>query len=250
MNETDHILRHLTDLCLRADRVNAWQYSAFLSPAEQDDFFRSPLSREFSFRFDGGYETAERRILVTGREDLFGYPAEPPLSVLKISPLSEKFGEELSHRDYLGAVLNLGIERELIGDILIREKHAWLFCMDSIADYLTANLTRVRKTSVKASLSSLNHTDLQPRLEPLSLNVASERLDAIVAGFTNQSRSQVGSLFSTGHVFINSRPVTDGSKHLQPGDILSVRGFGKARYEGIDRETRKGRQVVILQKYC
>ena len=248
MEASEQTLRHLLDLCRRADRLGLWQYSAFLSPAEQLDFERSPEASRFPWFFFGGTEEAERKILVAGSPSLTGTEAEPPLSLLRIEPVSEKFAEDLTHRDYLGALLHLGIDRNLTGDIFVRDHLAWVFCLETARDWLTS-LTNVRHTAVRV-VPAPAITDLPaPRLSPVALNIASERLDAVVAAFAGISRTQAASLFAAEKVFVNSRPVTDKSHPLKPGDLLSVRGVGKARYEGILRETRKGRLAVLLQKY-
>ena len=248
MMDHDVTLRHLLDLCLRNEKTGLWQYSAFLSPAEQDDLLRSPEFAGFSFRLDGGWEGAERRILAAGNEADSGAP-DIPISVIAVRPKSGKYAEELTHRDYLGAILGLGVERSLIGDILIREKQAWFFCLSSAADMLASSLSQVRKTSVTAEITGMDVPELQPRFASLRLNVASERLDAVVSAFAGISRGQADKLFTAEKVFVNSRPVTDRSVRLKPEDIISVRGFGKAVYDGIEHETRKNRLWVRLRKY-
>lgn len=246
---SDPLLRHLDDLCRQADLRSSWRYSGFLSPAEQEDFrLSSDWPADFC-QFWGGYETAERRILGAGSESLFDTSPDWPISVVRVVPLSEKYAEDLTHRDFLGAVLGLGIERSLIGDILVQDRQTFVFCLQSIADLLLSSLTQVRRTSVRAELASPDTPALAPRLQPLSLNVASERLDAVAAAFCGLSRGQCAGLFPAGRVLVNSRPASDGSARLKPGDTLTVRGFGKARYEGIDRSSRKGRLFVTLQKY-
>jgi len=249
MENTDRMNRHLLDLCRRSDRTASWAYSGFLSPAEQDDFLRCPQSASFDYFFEGGYAAAERKLLVAGNAEDIGYPPDPPLRVLAVCPVSAKYAETLSHRDYLGAILSLGIDRGLIGDILVREKQAWFFCLDSAADFLISSLTRVRNTTVAASLSSAETPELRPRYEALRLNVASERLDAVLSAFAGISRAQSAPLFSGERVFVNGHVVIDRSMRLKEGDILSVRGFGKAVYDGIEHETRKSRLWVSLRKY-
>ena len=246
---SDPLLRHLEDLCRQAENRNTWRYSGFLSPAEQEDFCRSPSWAPDFCRFWGGFETAERCILGAGSEAFFDEAPSWPISVVHIAPLSEKYAEDLTHRDFLGAILGLGIDRSLIGDILVRDHHAYVFCLESARDLLLSSLSQVRRTSVRAEQAAADTPALSPRLQPLSLNVASERLDAVVAAFCGLSRGQSAGLFPAGKVLVNSRPAADGSVRLKSGDILSVRGFGKARYEGIDRSSRKGRLFVALQKY-
>ena len=248
MAMNDVTVRHLLDLCRRSEKTGSWQYSAFLSPAEQDDLLRCPETAGFSFRLEGGYEGAERKILAAGREDEMG-PPEPPVSVIAVKPLSEKYAEELTHRDFLGAVLGLGIERSLIGDILVRGSHAWFFCLSPAAEMIAFSLKQVRRTSVKAEIVPPDLPELRPRFAALRLNVASERLDAVTAAFAGLSRGQADRLFSAEKVFVNGRVVTDRTARLKEGDVLSVRGFGKAVYDGIEHETRKNRLWVILRKY-
>ena len=249
MENSDLVIRHLMDLCRKSEKISAWQYSGFLSPAEQDAFLRQPEAGRFSFQFLGGYDGAERRILAAGDEAYFGFPAEAPIAVVEVAPLSLKFAEDLTHRDFLGAILGLGIDRSLIGDILVREKKAWVFCLDSAAGILTGGLNQVRRTSVSARVTDADIPDLQPRFESIRINIASERLDAIAAAFAGISRGQCLPLFSAEKVFVNGRSVTDKSMKLKEGDILSVRGYGKAIYDGIERETKKNRLWASLRRY-
>lgn len=241
-------VRHLLDLCRKSEKTGSWQYSAFLTPAEQDELIRSPEAAGFSFVLTGGYEAAERKLLAAGSEDEYG-PAEPPISMIAVRPRSEKYAEELTHRDYLGAILGLGIERGLIGDILVRDRCAWFFCLTPAAGMIVSGLDQVRRTSVTAEIAPADVPELQPRYTPLRLNVSSERLDAVTAAFAGVSRGQADKLFSAEKVFVNGRTATDRSARLKEGDILSVRGFGKAVYDGIEHETRKNRLWVRLRKY-
>ncbi len=243
----DVTLRHLLDLCRRSEKTGSWQYSAFLSPAEQDDLLRCPEAAGFRYFLTGGYENAERRILAAGDETESG-PAEPPISLISVMPKAEKYAEELTHRDYLGTVLSLGINRGLTGDILVRDKRAWIICLKSAAEMLASSLVRVRRTAVTTEIVSPDIPELQPQYVFLRLNVASERLDAIVAAFAGISRGQADKLFSAEKVFVNGRTATDRSARLKEGDILSVRGSGKAVYDGIEYETRKNRLWVSVRK--
>ena len=243
----DAPLRHLLDLLIRSERTGQWCYSGFLSPAEQEDLICCPETSGASFFLTGGYEGAERKILAAGNEEEAG-PADPPIRVIAVEPKSRKFAEELTHRDYLGAILGLGIERSLIGDILIRDRQAWFFCLDSAADMLVSGLEQVRRTAVRARISSPDVPELQPRYAPLRLNVASERLDAVTAAFAGISRGQAAALFAAEKVFVNGRVTTDKGARLREGDILTVRGTGKAVYDGIERETKKNRLWVCLRK--
>ena len=168
--------------------------------------------------------------------------------MIAVKPKSEKYAEELTHRDYLGAILGLGIERNVIGDILVRDRNAWFFCLSSVAGLLASSLTQVRRTAVTAEITTADIPELQPRYAPLMVNVASERLDAVTAAFAGLSRGQADRLFAAEKVFVNGRTITDRSFRLKEGDVFSVRGFGKAVFDGVEKETRKGRYHVRLRK--
>ena len=241
------MLRHLLDLCRKSEKTGSWQYSGFLSPAEQDDLLMSREAAGFSFQLLGGYTQAERKILAAGNEEEMG-PPEPPICVVAVVPKSEKFAEELSHRDYLGAILGLGIERNLVGDILVREKRAWFFCLESAAEMLTTSLTQVRRTAVQAKITTGEAPELQPQYAELRLNVASERLDAVAAAFAGLSRGQAERLFASEKVYVNGRMIQERSTRLKEGDVISVRGYGKAVYDGVAYETKKKRMMVRLRK--
>ncbi len=249
--EQDEVLKnHLTDLARQAESRNMYTFSGFLGLAEQDIYEK--LSRELGFidhSLYGGSDASERMIAVFGSEKQFGFKPDCPVRVVSVRPVNEKFGEELSHRDYLGAVLNLGIERSLIGDIVIRGKNAWIYCLDTIVDFLKENLKTVRHTDVLCEEASLDVPELKPVLEETRVNVASERLDAIVAAFTKLSRSKAVELFTRQRVYVNGRCIEKPSAGLKIGDVMSVRGFGKAVYGGIDGKSKKGRLYVILNRY-
>ena len=245
--EESKTLRYLEDLAARAERSTIYTYSGFLSPEEQDAFLKKhPFG---ACRFEGGTQAAERCVLICGSEADLGYPPEPPIALLMIRPASEKFGEELSHRDILGAVLGLGIERSLIGDILIRGKTAWLFCLESIADFLAGNLRQIRHTSVTLSRAESLQDAPAPVLVPLRLNVASERLDGILSAFCRLSRGKAAELIRLERVRIGARLAASPDIRLKEGDVLRVRGFGKAIYDGVVNETKKGRLYVALRQY-
>ena len=248
MNEKEETIRHLLDICSRAEKTGQRCYSGFLTPAEQDDFARNPSAAFFQWHFEGGYENAERRILAAG-EDVYGYAESIPLRIIRAEPQNPKFAEDLSHRDYLGAVMNLGIERTTVGDILVHSPKAWIVCQEHVAGIILSDLNRVRQTAVRTFPAAPDDEDMKPKFQQISILASSERIDTLAAEFSGISRTQAAALFSSGKIFVNGRSVTDRSTRLHPGDILSIRGFGKGKYEGIERETRKGRLVAVFQKY-
>lgn len=250
MEEETLVKRRILDLAKRAWQQNVYQYTNFLSPAEQDILYR--MERELNFihwECFGGNEACERQMAGFGSEEELGYPGVFPIRLLEISPAGEKFAEPLTHRDYLGALLNLGITRGLLGDIVVRPKRAYVYCAEGIADFIRENLTRVKHTFVTVKEAALTLEEVRPVLEPLRKNVASERLDAVAAAVCACSRSRALTLLREKKVFVNGRAEENADRILKAGDRFSVRGVGKFLYEGVCSETKKGRYTVSLQKY-
>ena len=252
MDQDERLKRHLLDLADQADRQYRLTSSAFLSLAEQEIFQKARGEfPDVSTLLYGGYENAERAAALFFPRGLFeGLPEEEnPLSVLLIEPLNPRFTEALTHRDYLGAILNLGIERDLTGDILVKGEKAYLFCLKTIAPYLKENLIRVRNTSVKVQEAAFSIPELAPEFQELRVNVASERFDAVIAAMTGLSRGKAQELFPRQRVQVNGKVTENPDLRLKEGDVISVRGFGKAIYDGVSGESRKGRLYVSLRKY-
>ena len=197
----------------------------------------------------GGTEGCERKILRLGSREECGYDAPFPIACVHISPASAKFAEDLSHRDYLGAVMNLGFERDLTGDLVIRGEGAYLFCLDRIAPYIMENLLRVRRTSVRCSiLPRLPEGDLF-RLKRQTVQLSSVRLDALIAHVFKLSRSDAQALFAQSRVFVDGRECRDTGYTPLEGQILSVRGFGRMKYVGVESMSKKGKSNTAVDLF-
>lgn len=237
----------MLELAQRAADGCYYTYSDFLTLAEQD--ILQSLRLPTAVTLAGGFDGAERRIAVFGNEEEFGYPPEPPLVFIKAKPLSEKFADELSHRDYLGSILGLGLERKVTGDIWRNGHTAYIACLDSIADFIAANLVRVRHTDVKCTvMSDAPQTALQ-KPEETTVFAASERADAVCAAVFGLSRSESATLFSRRLVFSNAKLIERPDSRLESGARISVRGYGKFVYLGISKTTRRGRLCLKIAKY-
>ena len=196
----------------------------------------------------GGYEYSERQ-MAAFIPDALSYDYKYPVSIMKVTPLNHKFAENLGHRDYLGAVLNLGIERSKIGDILVLDDSSVIFCHDSMAGFLAENLTRIRHTAVSAD--RIEETDFQytPKFEEIKGTVASVRLDALLSLAFGSSRSKLTAYIENGKVFVNGRLVTSNGCQIHEKDIVSVRGLGRFVYDGLLSQTKKGRNYITIRKY-
>lgn len=250
MNDEQILKGRLIDLAKRAYQQNVYTYSNFLSPAELSllEDIREDISY-IHYECFGGNEMTERQIAGFGSEEEFGYPGHFPITVVTVSPLLEKFSDTLSHRDFLGALMNLGIERDTLGDILVKEKTAYIFCLESIADYICKELTKVKRTNVKCDITSTDIPALSPTLVDEEFPVASLRLDGIIASLLKCSRSEALSFFVDKKVTLNGRITGRNSTLLKDGDVFSVRGHGKFIFDHAGGSTRKGKIYVHIKRY-
>ncbi len=231
----------------------SWQnsqflFTDFLNEAEYADvlsFGKAPCGM-CAF---GGHADAERVMVRFGNEEAFGYDVPFPIAALKISPLMEKYADDLTHRDYLGALLNLGIERRVLGDILVQSPTAYVFCTQTMAEYICENLTRVRHTDVRCTQVEDIPETVRPRLSERVIQVSSVRLDAVIAHVYNLSRSQAQELFRSQRVFVNGRLMENLTYAPGDGDLISVRKCGRFRYEEEERMTRKGKHSIRIGQY-
>ena len=247
MDDSEQIKKRLLELSERSYQRGIYAYSEFLNLAEQDVLSCAvPPNR---YRLWGGYDTAERRVACFGSEALCGYEDSPPVTCLRISPLQQKFADDLTHRDFLGSVLALGIKREMLGDIIISSNRGYIFCLDSVCDYIKDNLCKVRRTSVSCEVCDElpEQDEKQPQLK--NVNVASERLDALIAAVYNISRSKSAELCAGEKVFVNGRLTVSTSAVLKNGDKVSVRGMGRFVFRQITGETKKGRLRAEVEIY-
>ena len=197
----------------------------------------------------GGIDGCERKMLRLGSEDECGYEEPFPIACVRIAPASAKFAEKLTHRDFLGALMNLGFERELLGDIIVREEGAYLFCVERIAPYISQSLIQVRRTTVRCSqMQDLPQGDLF-RLERQVVQLASVRADALIAHVYKLPRSDAQALFSQGRVFVDGRECHDTGYTPKTGEILSVRGFGRMRYAGVYSLSKKGKRNTAVELF-
>lgn len=250
MNKEEVMLQkrliELSNLSYKRDIVT---FSDFLNLNELNILHTTPKDL-FPSRYEtyGGYEPAERQIVAFLPDALY-YDYQYPISVLRISPANRKFAEELSHRDFLGGILHLGIERSCLGDLLVEDSVCHVFVTDTMADFICEQLTRIRHTVVKTEKIDGESFSFTPRLETVKGTVASVRLDTVLSVAFPLSRSRMTGLVEGGKVFVNGKLITSNGYRLKEGDIISVRGMGKLVYQGVLSETKKGRQYIQVGKY-
>lgn len=252
------LLAHAEDLLSRAAN-GAPTATAFLTPHEQHLLLTRLKGVSEVTVFHGGYAEAERAKMIC----LPPYIAECE-EPWRTSLIDEVKGEAvvaldvrgsgyrtLTHRDFLGAVLHLGVKRETIGDICVLDgTHAVLFCDPRMAAFLKENLTRVANDAVR-----VEHAQLPPdfdggrRFERLSDTVASPRLDAVVAALCRLSRERAQALVAGELVEVDYEVVTKCDREVAAGCVISARGFGKYKIRSLGEHTKKGRLRLAADRY-
>jgi len=244
--------RRLLDLANTAYNRGICLFSDFLNLNEQNLFIslKNELPRIKYFTY-GGFQDAERKILCFCGNDQYQSQEEIdfPIACIKVLPLNQRFSDSFSHRDFLGAVLNLGIDRGKVGDILIDANEGYLFAHNTISPFILDQLTRVKHTVVSTEVVEQQDFDYKPKYVEVVGTVASVRLDSILSVAFHTSRSSLSGLIEGGKVFVNSKEVLSNSYTLKEKDVVSVRGLGKFIYEGTSYQTKKGRYSVKILMY-
>ncbi|MBQ7083900.1 MAG: hypothetical protein IJM95_01470 [Anaerotignum sp.] len=223
-------------------------YTDFMDRAKCARFQERMQGLGLEITLFGGTEDCERQIMGFSVEEISA--EEFPIRMIKIRRKSKKFGQaDLSHRDYLGSILGLGIDRGKVGDILVAEDSAVCFVAEEIAPYITAVLEQVSRTAVIAE--EAEGADAVPvrQTERRRLTVASLRLDAVAGEAFHLARGKVQALIGAEKAQVNWNVVTNTSHQLKEGDMVSLRGFGRFRIKEIGGKTKKDRTGLEIEKY-
>lgn len=238
------IQKRFSELSQRAYTGGYTVYSDFCGLSELSELSSLNLSSPISLW--GGYDEAERMIICFGEREYLSDNKDYPIKCISIKPVNQKFADALSHRDFLGSLMGLGLRREVLGDIIINNNCGYVFCLDTIAPYITENLTQVRHTTVHCEITETLPETALPQPEICEYIVSSERIDVIVASVCKMSRSQVLPLFHQDKVFVNGTVKENPSYTVKKGDLISVRGYGRIKYNGVLRNTKKERLVISV----
>lgn len=246
-NDEKILIKKINDLCIKASRGEEMT-SDFLD-LRQQYLAELVVQNNFniSWKFDGGYLEAERKRLLLYPEWL-----DDTANNIGCVSVVKQGKDDISpgHRDYLGAILSLGIKREKMGDILLHEQMAYILLDKSLLDFVCMELDKVKKSRVKVQI--INTQDLSiviPDPISCSLTIASLRLDALLSGAFNISRSEAGNLIQGEKVRVNHRIVDKISSSFSEGEVLSVRGKGRLRVDEIGDLTRKGRLRIMISRW-
>ncbi len=247
--EDDELLARLLDKVDILERSGRMQHSRFLS--ERDRLCLEPVLRELGTRavFWGGYAEAERVVLIFPadwqEEESVKSGEDSPVCVLRAH---WRGVEGLSHRDFLGALMALGIERALIGDILPREERCDIVLLREIAPYVLQNLSSAGRASL--SLTEIPEAEAkEPEFRLIRDTVASLRLDAIVGSGFSLSREKASAAIRAGKVAVNGMECLKPDRAVEAGAKVTLRGLGKIRLREVGGLSRKGRLQVVIQRF-
>ncbi|RGG66663.1 RNA-binding protein [Eubacterium sp. AF17-7] len=251
MNKEDNYVKNrLLDLADITYSKNIYAYSGFLNLNEINIF--NTITNQLppvNYYLTGGNVYAERKIVVFKPIEVY-YEEDVPITLLKIEPLNKKYADTLNHRDYLGAILNLGIDRSKIGDIFIGENVAYIYVITGISDYIINNFTKVKHTLISCKIAYDEIENVRPNLKEIKGTIGNIRLDSIISLAFNKSRSSIVSYIEEKKVFVNGKIITSNGYSIKENDIISVRGLGRVIYNRQISVTKKGKNLVSVSIYC
>ncbi len=245
--ETKELIRRAEDLARRCEQKSCLTRTGFLSPAERYALEHAPSLRTSRMVFEGGRPEAERTMAFF-LPDWLGEDGPELSEHLRCLRVRAAFGEP-GHRDYMGAILGMGVGREWVGDILVQGDTAWVICQASVLRHLES-IDKVGRFAVRAEEVPLSELPApERRSEERRFTVMSARLDAVCAGLFHLSRSECARQIAAGTVNLNYVECLRPDAPVKEGDVLSLRGAGKGSVREIGGSSRKGRMFVTAEIY-
>lgn len=234
---------HIFDLSEKSERHGYSSYGDFLSENSISELLLRKGFLPMEPVLYGGFDGAERQMVAFIPE--YEEPYFPITAVRISSPMIKS----LTHRDFLGSILGLGIKREKCGDIIIGEKEAFVILSDDIASYVLNSLEKVGRVGVKCEEVALFEVKVPEKsFKPITGTVSSLRLDSVVTLFCGKGRGKAAEIISGGLVFVNGISVTKNDFHLKDGDVVSLRGKGKATLS-VGGTSKKDRIFITLNSW-
>lgn len=250
MDDRDILKKRFIEQANKSYNAGIYLFTDFLGLAEQSVFNEAKASfPSQDYTAFGGVPGAERIMVRFGDAESFGYTEDFPIVCIKAEPVSQKFADKLTHRDFLGALLNLGIERSTLGDIPILDNVGYIFAKEDIAGFIISELKRVKHTDVKLSLTEDIPCESLYKTERRRLQANGERIDAVIAKVFGISRDDSLSLFNKKLVYVGGRLCENNSYTPKKNEIISVRGYGRLIYLGYETTSKKGKLNIEVELY-
>lgn len=262
MNEEDKLLlAKIRDRAKQCNDNSMITNSVFLDMRERSVVASSRLDFGEKMLFYGGFEDAERTVAVflpdyvdaSDLPSVFDYfdtcPDCDPIAVIEIE--KDKFSPPLSHRDYLGALMGLGIKREMTGDIIVSENGCKMAVLEKIAPFIIENLGKAGRGTLKARVipSSEARKGEKPVGTPDSFTVSSMRLDSVIKNAFRVSRGDACTAIESGLVFVNDLECVKPDKKITDGDKVVFRRKGRIIVKDCSSVSRKGRIIVEIIRF-
>ncbi len=241
--ERDIIISRVKDMLYRAEVDAVPSFLGFLRPEEASTAIVTAGNRAFLY---GGFDDAERVMLCVCPDWMDRQDIEFPISAITFR---YRKSDILAHKDFLGALMSIGIKRETVGDILIGNGVAVVFLTKDIVRYVLTQIQTIGRVGVALNEGACNPLPAASQKITQTNTVASLRLDCIISALCNVSRNGAEAILRDGMVMVNSVITEKGTKQLSVGDRLTVRGYGRFNILSTDGITRKGRVVLITEKY-
>ena len=240
-SEETEFCRHIKDLALLGEKTFTPRFSSFLTEREQKLAEQTAYQVGVDCGFCGCYEGAVRKIFSAPSEDNENYPIEAVTFFFRPQ-------DKLTHRDFLGALMSLGLKRDRIGDIVVTEGAAAVFAVKNAVSLISAEIDKVGRVGVKQE-SGLKIDIPEQEFEEISAVIASSRIDVLVAAACGISREKAAALIRSGVVVSDGIELSSVSRNIGEGEVFSVKGYGKFVFDRIGLETRKGKNHAIIKKY-
>ena len=223
-------------------------WTEFLTPYEQEQIIGIINSfQEITYKIEGGYQGAERQVVTIFHDYLPRETVTPSIALIKVN--NKNRFKTLSHKDYLGSVMNLGLKREKIGDIIVHEDYCHMVVDKEIAEYLLFQLQKVGNAPVEVEMDEFENIEKsEETVKEISGSVSSLRLDAVLGLACKLSRKDAQNLIKKGDVKVNFQEALKIAQELQEGDQISARGFGRIKLRALGKETKSGRIKITLEK--
>lgn len=249
-DELELLKKRFVELAEKSERGLYYTFTDFLGLCEQSALAEVlSKNRYLKPTLFGGVEGAERYMACFGDEEEIGYPTTFPIVTLKVAPVSQKFADKLTHRDILGSLMSLGIERDKLGDIVLVENVAYVFVHEDIAEYIIGALARVKNTEVRTEITDSLPKESLYKTENRTVQISSERLDAVIAKVYHLSRDDAQMLFRRSLVYVGGKECQSLSYTPKVGDKVTVRGYGRFVYNGVIGLSKKGKLNVEVLVY-
>lgn len=233
----------VNDLAELADKTSSPQFLGFLTE-EEAAISNQILKNRFRYCYYGGYDDAERTMIC-----LMPDWCESPVFPIVAVTFSYNSNYKLSHRDFLGSLMAIGITRESVGDILVESGRAVAFLKSQITDFVITQINKVGNVGVDVKSGFAEPLPQKGVLVSCTDTVSSTRLDCVISAVCGISRSSATELIEASKVSVNSLITEKVTKTLNEGDVLTVRGKGKFYIISASEHTKKGRLILNYNKY-